>query len=56
MRKVFVQLTVNAVLNIDEGVEVADAIAGATITLESPNNEFDADTVDIVDHEVIGSK
>ena len=56
MRKVYVNLTVRLILNVDDGVEISDVID--ELDYDFSDNTGSADIVDteIVDHEVTDSK
>jgi hypothetical protein len=56
MRKVYINLTVKLVLNVDDGVEISDVVN--ELDYEFGDNTGLADVIDteILDHEVIDSK
>jgi hypothetical protein len=56
MRKVFVEVKVKLVLNMDEGVEVTDVINELNYNFQSTLDGADVEDTEILDHEVTDSK
>jgi hypothetical protein len=58
MRKVFVKIYAEAVLTMDEGVELSELMSEARLVLEHPlvYDKVDVQQLDIVNHEVTDSK
>jgi hypothetical protein len=58
MRKVFVKIYAEAVLTMDEGVELSELMNEARLVLEHPlvYDKVDVQQLDIVNHEVTDSK
>jgi hypothetical protein len=56
MRKVFVEIKVKLVLNMDEGVEVAEVINELDYNFKSTLDGADVEDTEILGHEVTDSK
>lgn len=56
MRKVFVKLYVDAILTMDDGVELSDYLNEAELTLDSQDDRVDVIDLQLVNHEVTDSK
>jgi hypothetical protein len=55
-RKVFVEVKVKLVLNMDEGVEVGDVISEMDYDFTSQTSGVEIEDTEILDHEVMDSK
>lgn len=56
MRKVYVTLTVNLILNMDEGLEVGDVVDNLDYSFVSPTEGADVHDMTIADYKVTDSK
>ena len=56
MRKVFVEVKVKLVLNMDEGVEVGDVISEMDYSFADTTGNADIEDTEISDYEVTDSK
>lgn len=56
MRKVFVKLYVDAVLTMDDGVELSEYLNEAEVQIHSQDDRVDIIDCQLVNHEVTDSK
>jgi hypothetical protein len=56
MRKVFVKMTVNLIINADEGVDIGNVIDESLFIGLKTNVGADLEDVDILSHEIVDSK
>lgn len=56
MRKVYVTVKVNLIMNMDEGVEVSDVIGDMDYDFTSQTDGAVIEDTEILDHEVTDSK
>jgi hypothetical protein len=58
MRKVYVKIYAEAILRMDEGVELSELMSEARLVLEHPlvYDKVDVEQLDITNHEVTDSK
>jgi hypothetical protein len=56
MRKVYIEVKVKLVVNMDEGVEVGEVVDEVFPRLEGGDDKFDITYIEVLDYEVTDSK